>query len=325
MVFRILSPLAFDNQVRLFPCPAHFRTFLLANPSCSSLPLHRIQSDPTLSALTQTYNRLLPSLSTYPTSLSPSSPSFQPNGSPLSSDDPLLTPEGLLSSSSRPSRPRNERILTGLEELKRLERKAKEGRAYAGMLGEAVQGRVSEGGEAREVEGDEMVQVRFPFFPFSLSPSPLLLPHSSPVYLSKPRLTICKRARPRAQEFYAQALAAQDLLSSNLDWASVQAEQSRICALEAAGMPVSEGAGEGPEQTEEERVLEVLLGASSEVRFLLLFLLFPLYCFPLLTSTPSSFITISSHRSPKPLPSTPVSSLPSPTPPTPPPPHTASP
>ncbi|GAA5862019.1 hypothetical protein JCM8547_001560 [Rhodosporidiobolus lusitaniae] len=228
MTFRVLSPLAFD-----------------------------FQDDPALSSLTQTYNKLLPLL---PPSLSSSptfSTSFPASGAPLSEDDPLLRPESFLSShssssSSSRSRPRVERIPSSKQQMQELGRRAIEGRGYAGMLGEAVQRMQSEGRSGEEIEADEMVQ-----------------------------------------EFHHQTLSTSEFISSNLHWASVQADQSRQAYKStptASSAPAGEGgeglasnnpfaeaarsrgegAGgggeeEGPEITEEERVLGEMLTASSEL------------------------------------------------------------
>jgi len=98
----------------------------------------------------------------------------------------------------------------------------------------------------------------------------------------------------RPQEFHTRCLEAQDFLSTNLDWASVQAEQSRQKAdAEAASAPAPAAhppvaAGEAPHlasnnpfaavvaggevpgnkggATEEEEILSEMLGAMTEVR-----------------------------------------------------------
>lgn len=115
MVYRVLSPLAFDAQ-----------------------------SKSSLRPITEAFNRLLAdpktSLSSFPHELDPTMAAFQPNGAPLAPDDPLLRPEALLSQhgSSRRSRPRLERFPTGIEQMRDLGRRAVEGKSWAGMLSEAV-------------------------------------------------------------------------------------------------------------------------------------------------------------------------------------------
>ncbi|GAA5979290.1 hypothetical protein JCM11641_001984 [Rhodosporidiobolus odoratus] len=226
MVFRILSPLAFEYQ-----------------------------NDPTLSSLSTTFTKLLPQLSTFPHTL-PSSVT-QPGGSPLSPDDPLLKPEALLSpnstSRSGRSRSRDDRWMSGIEQLRDLRKMAVQGKGYAGMLTEAVLNK----GMGEGLEGDEIIQ-----------------------------------------EFYDQTLRASEALSQNLEWASVQAEQSRErVKAQASQQPTpapetpAEGAPDGvtvtglasnnpfaavvggkkesrveeEKATEEEEILGVLLGASSEI------------------------------------------------------------
>lgn len=113
MVYRVLSPLAFDAQ-----------------------------SNSSLRPITEAFNRLLTdpktSLSSFPNGLDPTMAAFQPNGAPLAPDDPLLRPEALLSQDSRRSRPRMERFPTGIEQMRDLGRRAIEGKSWAGMLSEAV-------------------------------------------------------------------------------------------------------------------------------------------------------------------------------------------
>lgn len=115
MVYRVLSPLAFDAQ-----------------------------SKSSLRPITEAFNRLLAdpktSLSSFPHELDPTMAAFQPNGAPLAPDDPLLLPEALLSQhgGSRRSRPRMERFPTGIEQMRDLGRRAVEGKSWAGMLSEAV-------------------------------------------------------------------------------------------------------------------------------------------------------------------------------------------
>ncbi|GAA5888424.1 hypothetical protein JCM6882_008615 [Rhodosporidiobolus microsporus] len=221
MVFRVLSPLAFEYQ-----------------------------DDPTLSPLSTLFAKLLPALSTYPTSLDPSSASLQPSGAPLSESDPLLRPEGLLTNSSSRNRRREGgggAFPSSVEQMRDLRRRAVEGKEYAGMLQEAVAG-VEREGRVGEVEGDEIVQ-----------------------------------------EFYHQTLSAQEFLSTNLEWASVQAEQSRarkeaeqqqgqqqqgpetgadewtdVEARERAQARADEEVREG-KTTEEEDIFAELLAASTEI------------------------------------------------------------
>ncbi|KPV72045.1 uncharacterized protein RHOBADRAFT_56178 [Rhodotorula graminis WP1] len=269
MVYRVLSPLAFDAQ-----------------------------SKSSLRPITEAFNRLLAdpktSLSSFPNELDPTTAAFQPNGAPLAPDDPLLRPEALLSQhgSSRRSRPRMERFPTGIEQMRDLGRRAVEGKSWAGMLSEAValakdepnarnKGRGkkwedmdteekeaaqamgegpggSEGGDGHEVEVREGLE-----------------------------------ANEVVQEFHTRCLEAQDFLSTNLDWASVQAEQSRQKAdAEAASAPAPVAqppvdAGEAQHlasnnpfaavvaghevpgtkagATEEEEILSEMLGAMTEI------------------------------------------------------------
>ncbi|BGP19888.1 hypothetical protein JCM10213_008638 [Rhodosporidiobolus nylandii] len=239
MVFRVLSALAWD-----------------------------FQDDPTLAPLSQTFSRLLTSpstsLSTFANTLDASSPAFAPSGhgAPLAEDDDLLRPESLLSSRGGGGRrsgrgaERERLMMSAIEQMRDLRRRAVEGKGYAGMLLEALQNKR----DGENVEGDEMVQ-----------------------------------------EFYHHTLLASEFLSQNLDWATVQAEQSRAAlsssrstspptaspatpeagAAGAAGLasnnpfaPVVAGAGaetgDGRKKvdegmTEEEEILGVLLSASTEI------------------------------------------------------------
>ncbi|GAA6037708.1 hypothetical protein JCM8097_002299 [Rhodosporidiobolus ruineniae] len=245
-VFRVLSPLSYD-----------------------------FQNDPTLSPLTATFAKLLTSpqtsLTSFPNALDPSSPSFTPPGAPLMEDDDLLRPSSLFQSSHSSSRggsrrPRGvERLPSERQQMERLGRRAVEGRGYAGMLVEAVQNKQGEGAEA--IEADEIVQVRV----FSLRS----LSERLSVDSCGSRMEGQRRC---ASEFYHKTLEAQELLAAELEWASVQAEQSRARAEAGkaeAGAPVAgaaegeaareEGEGEGEEMTVEERVFGTMLSASEEI------------------------------------------------------------
>lgn len=183
MVYKILSPLAYEYQVRIFssslsPSPLVL-TFDLAGST-------GIQNDSDLKSLTQTYNKLLStpstSLSSFPNTLDPSS--HRTNGSPLDPEDPLFTPTGLLpSSSTRSGRPhrsnrggnngRGEGIPKELEkvQMRELGERADKARGLARLLNEAVVFNTKE--EDGSLETNEMVQVCPPsfffYFPISLS------------------------------------------------------------------------------------------------------------------------------------------------------------
>ncbi|GAA5933465.1 hypothetical protein JCM1841_001324 [Sporobolomyces salmonicolor] len=229
MVFRVLSPLAFDYQ-----------------------------HDADLRPLTLTFNKLLTSpstaLSSFPSSLDSSSPSFAPNGAPLAPEDPLLAPTSLLGPASRPRRREREapRELLEKEQMQALGARADQARQVARLLSEAV---IFAGADG--LEGNEIVE-----------------------------------------EFQAQALADQEFLSHNLEWASVQAEHSRSRPDRAtpssspSAAPSSEGPqlrlasnnpfadaieeagavgkgikqGDKEEKTEEEEVLSRVLSAHSEIQ-----------------------------------------------------------
>ncbi|GAA5827911.1 hypothetical protein JCM11251_007726 [Rhodosporidiobolus azoricus] len=215
MVFRVLSPLAYEYQ-----------------------------DDPTLAPLSTLFAKLLPLLSTYPTTLDPSLPAFSPSGAPLEEDDPLLRPEGMLTSASSRSGHRggsggrSRDFPSNVEQMRDLGKRAVEGKGYARMLTEAVDSLEREG-RIEEAEGDEIVQ-----------------------------------------EFYHQTLSTQDFLSTNLEWASVQAEQSRTRSREEQNKPSGLGAdgewesvearelaqveAEG-KTTEEEEIFARLLAASTEI------------------------------------------------------------
>ncbi|GAA5891449.1 hypothetical protein JCM8208_007284 [Rhodotorula glutinis] len=269
MVYRVLSPLAFDAQ-----------------------------SKSSLRPITEAFNRLLAdpktSLSSFPHELDPTMAAFQPNGAPLAPDDPLLRPEALLSQhgSSRRSRPRLERFPTGIEQMRDLGRRAVEGKSWAGMLSEAValakdepnarnKGRGKKW-EDMDTEEKEAAQAR------GEGPGGSDGGDGHEVEVREGL-----EANEVVQEFHTRCLEAQDFLSTNLDWASVQAEQSRQKAdAEAASAPAPAvqppvGAGEAPHlasnnpfaavvaggevpgskggTTEEEEILSEMLGAMTEI------------------------------------------------------------
>ncbi|GAA5839150.1 hypothetical protein JCM9279_002609 [Rhodotorula babjevae] len=267
MVYRVLSPLAFDAQ-----------------------------SQSSLRPITEAFNRLLvdpkTSLSSFPHELDPTMAAFQPNGAPLAPDDPLLRPEALLSHSSRRSRPRMERFPTGIEQMRDLGRRAVEGKSWAGMLSEAValardepnarnKGRGKKW-EDMDTEEKEAAQTR------GEGPG-----GSEGADGHEVEVREGLEANEVVQEFHTRCLEAQDFLSTNLDWASVQAEQSRQKAdAEAASAPAPAvqppaAAGEAPQlasnnpfaavvaggedpgskggATEEEEILSEMLGAMTEI------------------------------------------------------------
>ncbi|BGP51406.1 hypothetical protein JCM10450v2_007348 [Rhodotorula kratochvilovae] len=264
MVYRVLSPLAFDSQ-----------------------------SNPTLRPITETFNRLLSdpntSLQSFPHELDVSLPAFQPNGAPLAPDDPLLRPEALLSGSSRRSRPQMERFPTGIEQMRDLRRRAVEGRGWAGMLSEAVAlagdepapRDVGRGKKWEEMNSEEKeaAQAR------GEGPDGIVAEGQ------EVEVREGLEANEVVQEFHSRCLEAQEFLSTNLDWASVQAEQSRTKAdAEPAPAPAPAPAAPQGEQphlasnnpfaavvaggevpgrrsgaTEEEEILSEMLGAMTEI------------------------------------------------------------
>ncbi|GAA6001714.1 uncharacterized protein JCM10292_005005 [Rhodotorula paludigena] len=279
MVFRVLSPLAFD---------AH--------------------STPALRPVGDTFTRLLQdpktSLQSFPNDLDATSPAYQPGGAPLDPDDPLLRPEALLSQSGRRGsrRPRVDRFPTGIEQMRDLRRRAVEGKSWAAMLSEAValagdENEPSRGGgkgkgsrkkwEDMTSEEKEMAQVR------GEGPDGIEVVGGAD---EEVEVREGLEANEVVQEFHSKCLEAQDFLSTNLDWASVQASQSRAEADADATSPaqtpqISEPNGAGdqshlasnnpfaavvanggviPEDlrnkvTEEEEVLSEMLSAMTEI------------------------------------------------------------
>ncbi|GAA6014573.1 hypothetical protein JCM10207_001649 [Rhodosporidiobolus poonsookiae] len=244
------------------------------------------QDDPSLSSVSQTFTKLLPLLSSYPTTLDASSPAFQPSGAPLSEDDPLLRPESLLSPpSSRQGGGERERErrrehrwmnLSSVEQMRDLRKRATEGRGYAGMLGEAVR---ASGAEGEELQANEIIEVRHVSrFLVGRAAAP-----GGSERRTSLRLTLSPALDSALQEFYTKTLEAQDFLSTNLEWASVQADQSRRRA-DASPAP-SPAEGEDPfaeqadeireqsrtngqgrgEPTEEEGIFAEMLAASTEI------------------------------------------------------------
>lgn len=307
MVYRILSPLAYDAQ-----------------------------SSPQLSAITKAFDSLVSDPRTgvrsFPNEWDERDPRWQVGGAPLEPDDPLFKPEALLPQAqgqTRRARERErERRFDGIEQMRDLRRRAVEGRGWAGMLCDAVanatdgdgderpeqgrkrweemtseekemeQARVERGeggaGESERREGleaNEVVQVSS----FSLAPPDWRCTRQA-FPLPKSRLRAQRRAthfsHPLAQEIHAKLLETQEFLTSNLDWAAVQAAHSRA-KLDAstpqpapAPSPQPNGAtglasnnpfaavvagGEDARRreeasTEEEEILSELLSATTEVR-----------------------------------------------------------
>ncbi|GAA6055027.1 hypothetical protein JCM3770_006701 [Rhodotorula araucariae] len=267
MVFRVLSPLAFDSQ-----------------------------SNPTFRPITETFNRLLSdpktSLQSFPHELDVSLAAFQPNGAPLAPDDPLLRPEALLSQSPRRARPQLERFPTGIEQMRDLRRRAVEGRAWAGMLSEAVAlagdepapRNLGRGKKWEEMNSEEKeaAQAR------GEGPDGMVAEGQ------EVEVREGLEANEVVQEFHSRCLEAQEFLTSNLDWASVQAEQSRTKAdaedaASPAPSPLTPAAAPGEQPhlasnnpfaavvagrevpgrrsgaTEEEEILSDMLGAMTEI------------------------------------------------------------
>ncbi|BGP03274.1 hypothetical protein NBRC10513v2_007002 [Rhodotorula toruloides] len=242
MIYLTLSPLAYDAQ-----------------------------SSPSLSTITKTFNSLLADpktgLRSFENEFDDSDPRWQVGGAPVDADDPLFAPEAL------PRRRRERtRMFDGIEQMRDLRRRAVEGRGWAGMLCDAVANAADEaaagaGGkrwEEMSSEEKEMEQAR-------------LEGEGEKGGESERRDGL--EANEVVQEIHAKLLETQEFLTSNLDWAAVQASHSRANLPSPAHPPpgetglasnnpfaaVVEGRREGEESTEEEEVLGELLSATTEI------------------------------------------------------------
>ncbi|GAA5901451.1 hypothetical protein JCM5296_003013 [Sporobolomyces johnsonii] len=230
MVFRVLSPLAFDYQ-----------------------------HDADLRPLTLTFNKLLTSpstsLSSFPSSLDPSSPSFAPNGAPLAPEDPLLAPTSLLSPSSRPRRREREEareLFKNEEMMQALGARADQARQVARLLSEAVIFAGADGLEGNEIVEEFQAQALGDqeFLSHNLEWASVQAEHSRP----RP-----DRAAPSSPPSAAPSSEGPQVrLASNNPFAD---------AIEETGAVGKESKkGEGEEKTWEEEVLSRMLSAHSEIQ-----------------------------------------------------------
>ncbi|GAA5990346.1 hypothetical protein JCM10908_007327 [Rhodotorula pacifica] len=194
MVFRVLSPLAYETR-----------------------------NDSDLSSITHAYDSLLSDPKTRPTPETLGAEGydpalFPPHGAPLDPDDPLLRPEALLANGTggRARRPRPERFPTGLEQMQDLRKRAIEGRGYAAMLTDAVINAEEEEDKERRRRSAEGL------------PAVPLPTHGEDGQEREVRTGL--EANEVVQEIHAKLLEVQDFLTSNLEWAAAQANQSRAKA-----------------------------------------------------------------------------------------------
>ncbi|BGO95326.1 hypothetical protein NBRC10512_004343 [Rhodotorula toruloides] len=236
MIYLTLSPLAYDAQ-----------------------------SSPSLSNITKTFNALLEDsktgLRSFDNEFEETDPRWQPNGAPVDADDPLFAPEAL------PRRRERARMFDGIEQMRDLRRRAVEGRGWAGMLCDAVANARDEAGvgagkrwEEMSGEEKEAEQAR--------------LEGEEGQGESERRDGL--EANEVVQEIHAKLLETQEFLTSNLDWAAVQASHSRAKLPSSPQPPaglasnnpfaaVVEGRREGEGSTEEEEILAELLSATTEI------------------------------------------------------------
>ncbi|BGP35167.1 hypothetical protein JCM10296v2_006997 [Rhodotorula toruloides] len=228
------------------------------------------QASPSLSTITKTFNSLLSDpqtgLRSFENDFDETDARWQPNGAPVDAEDPLFAPETL------PRRRERARMFDGIEQMRDLRRRAVEGRGWAGMLCDAVANAADEtGGERKRweemsSEEKEAEQAR--------------LEGGEGQGEREGRDGL--EANEVVQEIHAKLLETQEFLTSNLDWAAVQASHSRANlpssppasspALTPAGLAsnnpfaaVVEGRREGGESTEEEEILGELLSATTEI------------------------------------------------------------